>query len=206
MNTNKIEPEKLIKHIESALQQAYSYEEYEKLIEDLLEKNESTTKGAGVEMVYYSQLGLQRMKRWDKRLKISDKNQKFFEAYDQKRIWIVISEGWCGDAAHCVPVIHKIAELMPNVELKLVLREENPELMNDFLTNGGKSIPKLIMYNPQEQKVEADWGPRPEPAQQIFLKAKQANIDFETYEKDLQMWYNKDKGQTLIEEIVALLS
>lgn len=206
MNTNKTEAEKVIKHIEAALKQAYTYSEYEALIERLLAKNESTTKGADVEMVYYSQLGLQRMRRWDKRLKISEKYQEFLRNYTAKHTWIVITEGWCGDAAHSVPVLQKMVELMPNVELKLVLREENPELMNDFLTNGGKSIPKLIIYQQEDQIVEGSWGPRPEPAQQIFLKAKAAGIDFETYEKDLQMWYNKDKGQTLTEEMIQLLA
>lgn len=205
MDKQQITTEKAVQHIKESLRNSCSYSEYSNLIEELLEQGKSTTKDAGEEMVYYSQLGLQRMKRWDKRLKLNEEQEDFFKSYDKKRTWLVISEGWCGDAAHCVPVMNKIAEIAPGIELRIVLREENPDLMNDFLTNGGKSIPKLILYDAEKEKVEATWGPRPQPAQDIFLKAKEANIDFETYEKDLQMWYNKDKGKTMLQEIIQLL-
>ena len=76
-------------------------------------------------------------------LKDVDELQK---AYDKKLIWLVISEGWCGDAAHSLPVMNKMAELNPNIEMRVVLRDQHETLMNQFLTNGGKSIPKLIIY------------------------------------------------------------
>lgn len=197
-----------VKHIEESLQNAYSYEEYQKLIEDLLAEGKSTTKDAGKAaeaFVEYSRLGLQRMRRWDKRLSLESSQEEEIKSYDQKRTWIVLSEGWCGDAAHIVPIINKITELNSNIELRIVLREEHLDLMNDFLTNGGKSIPKLVVYDPQGQEIEGDWGPRPEPAQQIFLDARENNVDFEEYEKKLQTWYNKDKGQTTINELLKLL-
>lgn len=197
-----------VKHIEESLQNAYSYEEYQKLIEDLLAEGKSTTKDAGKAaeaFVKYSQLGLQRMRRWDKRLSLESSQEEEIKSYTKKRTWIVLSEGWCGDAAHIVPIINKITELNSNIELRIVLREEHLDLMNDFLTNGGKSIPKLVVYDPQGQEIEGDWGPRPEPAQQIFLDARENNVDFEEYEKKLQTWYNKDKGQTTINELLKLL-
>lgn len=196
---------KIITHIEEGLDNSYSYTEYIDLVDKLLQEGKSTTKDAGEEMTYYSKLGLQRMIRWNKRFELSGAQEKTIASYDKETTWVVLSEGWCGDAAHCLPIINKVAAANDKINLRIVLREENPELMNDFLTNGGKSIPKLIAYNPSEKTVIGTWGPRPEPAQNIFLSAKENNVDFETYERDLQMWYNKDKGQTVTKELLDLL-
>lgn len=196
---------KTITHIKNALENSYTYEEYVNLVEDLLTEGKTTTKGSPESYVHYSKMGLQRMKRWGERLRMTPEDIKKIQEFAKKQTWVVISEGWCGDAAHLLPVIYKITENNPNIKMRVVLREENLELMKGFLTNGGKSIPKLIMYNPNEERVENDWGPRPEPAQKLFLEVKKNGVDFDTYEKELQKWYNKDKGQTAIKEIIALM-
>lgn len=190
-------------HIESSLAQAYDYSAYQELIKTLLAEGKSTSEGFGEQFVKYSELGLQRMQRWDKKFELSESQKKEATAYSQKRIWIVLAEGWCGDAAHSVPVMHKIAQASGYIDFRVVLREKNLALMNDFLTNGGKSIPKLIVYNPETKMVEATWGPRPAGAKQIF----DANRDgeWEVMEQKLQAWYNKDKGQTTAEELMLLL-
>ncbi len=193
------------KHINESLKKSYSYEGYLKLIEELLTEGKSTTEGADEMFVHFSELGLQRMQRWNKKFQLTPEQEARIKAYTKKRTWIVITEGWCGDAAHSVPVIHKIASLSEGIDLRIVLREQNLDLMNDFLTNGGKSIPKLIVFNPEDQFVEADWGPRPAPLQEIFLEAKKNGEDFEVYEQKLQAWYNKDKGQTAAVELLELL-
>lgn len=195
----------VVQHIEESLKNAYSYREYQTLVAALLSEGKSTTAGADEAFVHYSKLGLQRMQRWDKRFRLNDEQEKAVRSVAHRQIWIVIAEGWCGDAGHSLPVIHKLAATNSQIELKIVLREQNPALMNDFLTNGGKSIPKLIIFNPDTRTVEADWGPRPAPAQAIFLEAKKNQVDFETYEEELQKWYNADKGQTATREILGLI-
>lgn len=115
----------------------------------------------------------------------------------------MISESWCGDAAHSVPIMNKVAELNKNIDFRIVLREENERLMNDFLTNGGKSIPKLIVYNPETKEVENTWGPRPDEATKLHKKYKEG--DFETLKENLQKWYNKDRGESTAEELMQLI-
>ncbi len=192
-----------IKHIEKGLENSYSYFEYEALIERLLKEGKSTTEGGDEMFVRYSELGLQRMKRWDKKLELTEDLVEKIKHHKEKRMWIVLAEGWCGDAAHSVPVIHKITSQSDAIELRIVLRESNLYLMNDFLTNGGKSIPKLIVYNPEKKEVENTWGPRPAGAKEIFDANR--NGEWEEMEKKLQAWYNKDKGKTTAEELMGLL-
>lgn len=193
----------IIQDIEKGLENAYSYAEYEQLVEDLLKEGKSTTEGSDEMFVHYSELGLQRMKRWDKKFELTAEQRAKVRGYVEKKIWIVLAEGWCGDAAHSVPVMNKIAELTNNIDLKIVLRESNLYLMNDFLTNGGKSIPKLIVYNREKKEVENTWGPRPSGAKEIFDANREG--DWEEMEKKLQTWYNKDKGKTTAEELMELL-
>lgn len=193
--------------IKKGLQDSYSYEAYLSLIESLLVEGKSTTKAPGKaaeSFVQYSSLGLQRMKRWNKKFNLTSNQKKQVQAYDKKRTWIVLTEGWCGDAAHSLPVIHVIAKTAVHIELRIVLREEHPDLMNDFLTNGSKSIPKLIVYDQENKEVEHTWGPRPTGAKEIFEanRGQPSGVS----DKKLQLWYNKDKGETTAEEVLKLLS
>jgi hypothetical protein len=121
--------------------------------------------------------------------------------------WLVLTESWCGDAAHVIPVINKIAELSDHIDLKLVYRDENEALMNAFLTNGSRSIPKLIMIDSHSGEVLDTFGPRPSEATQLVLdyKAKHGVLTPE-FKEELQHWYNTDKGQNTIEDLIQLLN
>lgn len=193
-----------IEKIEDSLESSYSYSEYQLLIQKLLNDGQSTTKAGDESLVKYSELNLRRMKRWDKTFKIDPKLENIITDQVSKQIWMVISEGWCGDAAHCVPIINKITELNENIDLRMVLREENLNLMDDFLTKGSRSIPKLIIYDPITEKTRATWGPRPEGAADVFHTHKE-EADYEVINIALQKWYNKDKGKSTAKEIVELL-
>ena len=148
-----------------------------------------------------------RMKRWDKTVKLSDAAQEKITAYSKNITWIVLTESWCGDAAHIMPVINKVAEQNETIYLKVVLRDDNEDLMNQFLTNGGKSIPKLIMVDNDTNTVVDTFGPRPAIATEMVntYKAQHGKLTPE-FKEDLQRWYNKDKGQSTIEDLVNLLS
>jgi hypothetical protein len=117
----------------------------------------------------------------------------------------VLSEGWCGDAAQIVPVIHKMADVTDKVELKIALRDDNDALMQHFLTNGGKAIPKLIVLDAETLEVVLDWGPRPHGAKQLILDYKAAHgVVDETAKIELQKWYLHDKGISIQNEIVEM--
>ncbi|MEN8929171.1 MAG: thioredoxin family protein [Flavobacteriales bacterium] len=190
--------------IEKGLDNSMSYAEYRELVSNLLDKNKSTTEGGPEDLVNYSKLNHSRMKRLDKTTKLADDTIEKFGQIDKKITWLVLSEGWCGDAAQNLPVINKLAETNENIELRIVLRDKNPELMNEFLTNGGQSIPKLIQL--ENNKVTKTWGPRPTIATQMVVdyKAKHGKVDAE-FKKELQSWYNKNKSQNVIEDLTELI-
>lgn len=180
--------------IQQSLKNSMSYDEYKALVKKLLSEGKSTGKQQTEDLTNYSLLNDKRMKRLDKTIKISETTKVAFEKAENKQKWIVITEGWCGDAAQNLPVINKLAELNENIDLKLVLRDDNLELMDLFLTNGGRAIPKLIVLN-EEDEVVSTWGPRPTTATKMVLDYKEKNGKLTPeFKKDLQVWYNKDKG------------
>lgn len=192
--------------IKSSLEKAISYKEYRDLVNDLAEKNATTGLEQTEALVNYTKLNARRMKRWDKTLKVSEEAQQKLSDFSGKITWLVITESWCGDAAHVVPVLNKLAELNDNIDLKLVIRDENLELMDMFLTNGGRAIAKLIMLDTETGEVLNTFGPRPSEATALVnnYKAEYGKLTPE-FKEDLQLWYNKDKGQIIIKDIAQML-
>ena len=146
------------------------------------------------------------MKRWDKTVKISEEAKTFVSGLQHQMTWLVITESWCGDAAHVVPVINKLAELNDNIKLHVVLRDENLSLMDQYLTNGGRAIPKLLMIDDETGDVVNTFGPRPSEATNLVndYKQKHGTLTPE-FKEELQFWYNKNKGQNIIEDITQKL-
>ena len=186
------------------VEKAYSYEEYRSLINHLLEEGKTTGPIQSEAFIDYTKMNHQRMKRWDKKATISDDLKAKIEAINEKQTWVVLSEAWCGDAAHNLPIIAKMAELNPNIELKIVLRDENLDLMDQYLTNGGRSIPKLIAYTDNNQELFT-WGPRPKELQELYMDLKKHPEKEVENKITIQQWYNKNKTVTLQEEFKNLL-
>ncbi|WP_299001550.1 thioredoxin family protein [uncultured Tenacibaculum sp.] len=193
------------KIIEESLERALSYTEYRNLVSTLLTEGKSTGPNQSDDLLNYSKLNDKRMKRLDKTIQLTEETIAKIKDVKEPQTWLVLTEGWCGDAAQNIPVIHKIAAENPNINFKLVLRDENLELMDAFLTNGGRSIPKLIALN-EEKEVINTWGPRPTVATQMVAdyKAKNGSLDAE-FKENLQVWYNKNKGENTQEDIISML-
>lgn len=192
--------------IDSSLKKGISYTEYRDLVSDLLKEQKSTGPNQSEALYNYSLLNDRRMKRLDKTSKLTEETIENVKKISQPQTWLVLTEGWCGDAAQNLPVLNKIAEENENIDLKLVLRDENLELMDAFLTNGGRSIPKLIALD-ENKNVLFTWGPRPSVATKMITDYKEQNgvVDAKIKE-DLQRWYNKDKGINVQEDLISLLS
>ena len=195
------------KTIGKALFNSHSYIEYRKIVTDLLRENKSTGNEQSDALTHYSSLNESRMNRLEKTMKILPEVASRLQALEQEYIWIVISEGWCGDAAQLLPIFDKMAEQSNGkIELRIVLRDENEELMNHFLTNKAKSIPKLIVINKATSGALAHWGPRPNGAVELIANCKKVHgvID-ETLKADLQLWYLHDKGVATQSEVIDMM-
>ncbi|GAA3774714.1 thioredoxin family protein [Corallibacter vietnamensis] len=192
--------------IKDSLKKHISYSEYTELMTQLV-ADESTTGADKTEaLINYTKLNERRMKRWDKTIKLSEDAKTKIAQYKKPTTWLVLTESWCGDAAHVIPAINKVANENENINLKLVFRDENDALMNQFLTNGGKSIPKLVMIDDETGNVVNTFGPRPSEATKLVSDYKETHgVLTPEFKEDLQRWYNKDKGQNAIADLLQLL-
>ena len=192
--------------IKSSLNRSITYADYRDLVKQLVAQQATTGAETSLDLVAYTKLNDKRMNRWDKTLVIPEPYQAKIKAFNHSITWLVIVESWCGDAAHVLPVLNKIAQLNNVINLKIVLRDENPELMDAFLTNGARSIPKLIILDDSSNDVLFTYGPRPSEATNFVsrYKAKYGSLTPE-FKEDLQHWYNNDKGQNVIDDITNLL-
>ncbi|HBI00839.1 MAG TPA: thioredoxin family protein [Flavobacterium sp.] len=190
----------------NSLAKSLTYADYRKQVTDLLKEGKSTGNEQSEDLTKYSELNEVRMNRLDKTIQISDEVKIGLSNLQANYLWIVISEGWCGDAAQLLPIINKMAELSENIDLRIVFRDENEDLMNQYLTNGGKAIPKLLILDAETLTVLSDWGPRPEGAKNLILDYKaQFGIVDEIAKTNLQKWYLHDKGLSTQTEIMALV-
>lgn len=191
--------------IKNSLLKGMTYSDYRNKIKYLLLEGLSTGFEQSEALLDYSLLNDKRMDRLDKTLKVSEETLNSLHQLHKNFTFLVIAEGWCGDAAQIVPVLNKIAESSSNINLKIVLRDENEALMNQFLTNGSKSIPKTLIID-ENYNVINSWGPRPSIATRMVMDYKEKNgvIDAE-FKKDLQIWYNKDKGNSTQIDLIKLL-
>jgi hypothetical protein len=195
----------MINTIKQALENSFSYADYRKKVTSLIAEGKSTGHEQSGDLLKYSELNETRMNRLEKTIQITPETKTKLQNLDKKYIWLVLSEGWCGDAAQIVPVIDKLAKVSENIELRIALRDDNNALMQHFLTNGGKAIPKLIVLDAESSEVLADWGPRPSGAKQLILNYKAAHgVVDETAKIELQKWYLHDKGISIQNEIVEL--
>jgi len=170
----------------------------QQMAEDLSSNPDAKTKE-------YINLNTRRMQRVEKTFIPGDKLMEQVKKLTNKIYWLIITEHWCGDAAQTIPAFKAIADMSEGkIEMKLVYRDQNDELMNSYLTNGTRSIPKLIQLDTQ-YNVTAIWGPRPTTAQQLVKQLKANPATAATYGNELHGWYAKNKQQSLAAEIITLL-
>lgn len=180
-----------------------NWNEYLIKFEQILNDENPTAPYNDPEYFEYTKLNHSRLKRWLKTAVLTEETKAVIHAIKEKQNWILITEPWCGDAAHITPIIYLMSILNDNIHLELQLRDSDSEIDN-YLTNGGKSIPIFIVRD-AEGKDKFRWGPRPVNAQNVFNEQKTKGEPFERIKEALQHFYNSDKTASIQKELVALL-
>jgi hypothetical protein len=192
--------------VAKALFNSHPYLEYRKIVSDLLSEGLSSGNEQSEDLLHYSTLNETRLKRLDKTITVPQDISEKLKDLEKEYIWLVIAEGWCGDAAQILPIFNKMALETDKIDLKIIFRDLNDDLMNQFLTNGGRAIPKLLIINKATGKVCAHWGPRPKGASDLIVNYKKEHgvVDDEA-KSQLQMWYLHDKGLSVQNEVMDLM-
>lgn len=182
-----------------------SYDGYLLLMENLVSQGKTTGDQENTEHINYTKLNLARMHRLNKTVTLTESLKTILQNIKSKFIFLVITESWCGDAAQNLPVLHAIECACENIEIKLVLRDENLELIDQYLTNGGRAIPKLICLEKSSLKELFTWGPRPKELLKITSAFNTNNVPLAERGEIIQRWYNQNKGVDLQNELETLI-
>lgn len=196
----------LTSYLESGMPNSMSYDAYLALSEQLAFEGKTTGPNQSEVLIHFTKLNLTRMRRIAKGYVPSAEIKAAIEALPAQT-WMVISEPWCGDAAQTVPMMAALAALNPNINLHLILRDSHTDIMDLFLTDGGKGIPKLVAISP-ENRVLFHWGPRPAQAQQMvrdFKAMPEPKPDYLKFAESVQKWYLADAGYSFEQELIELL-
>lgn len=189
------------------IEKSLSYAAYEQLIADLLSQGRTTGPEQSEAYIHYTLMNQQRMHRLDKTIVLLPSVEAAVRSITVGQTWLVLTEAWCGDAAQSIPVMNAMAVLNPAISLRLLFRDENPELMDRYLTNGvARSIPKLIGLDTATMEELFTWGPRPTVLQELFYKMRADGVEYHLIKEELQRWYNKDRTISVQEELAALAS
>lgn len=184
----------------------YTYESYKLLISRLISEGKTSGPIQRDDLIHFTELNAKRMKRIEKTTVLTEELKKQIFSIQEPMTWVLLSEAWCGDAAQIVPVIGKIAQESDKIDLKIILRDEHLDMMDRYLTNGGRSIPKLICLDQKNQEIFV-WGPRPASIQEVVEEIKAEGItDHAVLVERLQYAYNQDRTQSIQQEMQEILA
>lgn len=193
---------------QALLDSALTFEQYTRLADERLRQGRSTADDPAYntpEILGYTKLNLARMSRLAKQTVVQPELAQAISRLSQPYIWLVLTESWCGDAAQTVPVLGQVADQAPAVTFRLLLRDQHPAVMDAYLTNGARSIPKLIVLHRNTLEEVATWGPRPAALQALMADWRAAGLPFTDVVERAQRWYNDDRTQSTQAELLALV-
>ena len=182
-----------------------NYQEYQELFNQILNAENPQPPYNDPHYLQYTKLNQARMKRWDRQLPLNEALVAAIVNLTENQHWIIITEPWCGDAAHTLPLMIALAALNKKITYDIQLRDSEPFLIHSYLTGTSKSIPKLIVRNESGNDLFT-WGPRPRPAQKLREQLVADHAEYEVIASALQQWYNQDKGKAFNEELLALFN
>jgi len=183
-----------------------TYDQFTNLTNETIEStDESILEGTDKTLFEYKRLNSHRSQRVQKTFTVSDELKSKVAAINEKQIWMVITEDWCGDSAQNLPYIAKIADCNPLVNLRIIQRDDNLDIMDLYLTNGkSRSIPKLVAFDEKGEEL-FQWGPRPSEAQAMVDQWKAEGLDKNEFIEKLHLWYGRNRGAAIEAEFISLL-
>jgi hypothetical protein len=187
------------------LEEAISYGRFVEMMDAYVEAGATSGPNQSDSMAHYTKMNRTRMRRLNKTTKLITEMKTALDKVNKPQIWLVLVEAWCGDVAQNIPVVQKMAEYNPNITMKLIYRDEHLDVMDAYLTNGGRSIPKLIMLDAENLNEMGQWGPRPAPVQAMVVEFKETGGEYSKFSEKVQRWYNADGTETVQREFIKLL-
>ena len=192
---------------QTVFEKGFSYPDFVKFTEQLIAENRTTGANQSEAYLEYTRMCFQRMNRWDKTAKVSPEMQDLVDSIQEPQLWLMITEAWCGDGSQSIPYIAKLAGLNPRIDLKIIMRDEYPEIMDAYLTNGARSIPKLVAFSEDLTCELFTWGPKPQFLMDLYKEYRHDSKgkSYQEFLEEVYLWYARNKNQDLESELYPLI-
>jgi len=181
-----------------------TYEAYVAAWEEALRQPLAGLDARARRYLYYRRYNYERAQRVAGAYRMSERLARALEAIEQPQLWMVLTEDWCGDSAYSLPVIAEAARRSPLITLRILRRDENPDIMDLYLTRGARSIPKLVAFAEDGTELFT-WGPRPAEAQALRDRLKEEGADARQLTQALIDWYEAGGWQQVDTELADRL-
>lgn len=192
--------------LKKAFENSNSFNDYYKItVENHNSVNPDTLDDTGKERYEITKLNIHRMERI---LKTYNPGKEIVDSVNkvtEPQRWLFLTEEWCGDSAQTLPYISKIISLNENIKIGFLERDENPEIMDMYLTNGSRSIPKLIAFDENFNEL-FQWGPRPKEGQELVARLKAEGFSKQEFNEKLHLWYGRNRGKAIENDFIRIFS
>jgi hypothetical protein len=180
-------------------------EAYQEVMEQQAALDPADFEGLEAERVAFARLNLHRTDRIRRNWRPSGDLAALVAAIDTPQMWLILTEPWCGDSAQCLPCLEILAAANPHLTVRFLLRDVNPDTMDQYLTGGKRSIPILVALDDDGSELYR-WGPRPAAAQEVFDAATAEGLEKPAKLEKLHLFYGRDRGRALGAEMQTLLA
>lgn len=188
------------------LNRTMNFDEYMALTKSIVESNEPTGIYQNPKTHRYTRSNLERMEKVLDKMVLNQKLYNLLSELSEEWVWLVISEPWCGDASWGTPALYIMASASDKIDFRILLRDQNPEIMQHYQTAGTDSIPKLICLKKEGLVELGTWGPRPQTLHQMVLQFKNnPAFDYRESVRMLHAWFEEDMTRSTQEEMIDLI-
>jgi hypothetical protein len=182
-----------------------TFEEYLSVTQRRVEQDVKGLPAEEVERIEYTRLNLHRMQRIARTYRVSDELDEVLQRIDRPQLWMVLTEPWCSDSSQCLPIIAGLAARSDAINLRMLLRDDNLDVMDLYLTDGKRGVPLLVAFDGEGNEMFR-WGPRPKPAQVVFEEAKAAGLEKPELLAKMHLFYGRDRGRAVEAEFLRLVT
>ena len=186
------------------LAEGLSPEAYQTVMEQQASLDPDLLEGVEAERAEFAKLNLHRVGRIRRTWRASAELLSLLDRFDRPQTWMVLTEPWCGDSAQCVPCLEILAEGHSEITIRCLLRDDNLEIMDRYLTDGKRSIPLLVVFDTEGGELFR-WGPRPAEAQAVFDAATVEGLEKPDKLEKLHLFYGRNRGRALDIELIEVL-
>ena len=184
----------------------FTFEEYSENLKIFVDNtNPQNLPENDIKLFEFTKLNIYRSNRAIKTYKPSEEILTAISNLNSEQIWMILTEGWCGDSAQTLPYIYMMTKENPNIKLRILLRDSNLDIMDKYLVNGkSRSIPRLVIFDVSGNEL-ALWGPRPAAAQKIVDDLKAEGKDMHEIHEKLHLWYGRNRGKSIESEFLDIV-